>query len=188
MGAVPVTTRASPSSTRLGDLNNTPAGLDPGGLSNNGGPTETVALLSTSPAINAIPVSPINYCTDLSGNPVTTDQRGVPRPQGTGCDIGAFEWFSSVNPVLATQAFLILDQVQSMSIPPLPKAGLTLELQAAADFINRGNNNLASDDLKFFVVSVNVLARVGVINSQQASGLTTQAQAVITQLAGATNP
>jgi hypothetical protein len=77
--------------TQTGDLNNTPAGLDPGGLKNNGGPTQTVALLATSAAVNAIPLSPTNYCTDASGNPVTTDQRGVPRPQGSGCDIGAFE-------------------------------------------------------------------------------------------------
>ncbi len=37
-----------------------------------------------SAAIDAAP------CTDSSGDPVTTDQRGVPRP-ATGCDIGAIE-------------------------------------------------------------------------------------------------
>jgi hypothetical protein len=30
-------------------------------------------------------------CSDASGNPVLTDQRGVARPQGAGCDIGAVE-------------------------------------------------------------------------------------------------
>jgi hypothetical protein len=59
-----------------------------GPLQNNGGPTQTIALLPGSTAIDAIPV---NACTDASGNPVTTDQRGVTRPQGAGCDIGAFE-------------------------------------------------------------------------------------------------
>jgi hypothetical protein len=72
-------------------MNNTPAGLDPSGLQNNGGPTQTIALLPTSPAVDAIPVSPVNYCTDVTGMPVTTDQRGVSRPQGPACDIGAFE-------------------------------------------------------------------------------------------------
>jgi hypothetical protein len=53
-------------------------------LTNNGGPTETIALLLGSPAINAIAAS---ACT------VSVDQRGVKRPQPTGgrCDIGAFE-------------------------------------------------------------------------------------------------
>ncbi|MGB8474832.1 MAG: MBG domain-containing protein [Candidatus Acidiferrum sp.] len=77
--------------THTGDLNSTPAGLDPIGLKTNGGSTQTIALLSTSPAVDAIPLSPINYCTDASGNAVTTDQRGVTRPQGAACDIGAFE-------------------------------------------------------------------------------------------------
>jgi hypothetical protein len=46
------------------------------------GDTETHALLAGSPAIDYIP--PIS-CT------VATDQRGVSRPQGDTCDIGAFE-------------------------------------------------------------------------------------------------
>jgi len=74
--------------TATGDLNNTPAGLDPNGLQNNGGPTQTIALLPTSPAVDAIPLS---ACTDASGNPVATDQRGTTRPQGQACDIGAYE-------------------------------------------------------------------------------------------------
>ena len=55
------------------------AGLD--SLANNGGPTLTHALLAGSPAI------------DAADNAVcpATDQRGVARPQGPGCDIGAFE-------------------------------------------------------------------------------------------------
>lgn len=74
--------------TATGDLNSTSAGLDPNGLQNNGGPTQTVALLSSSPAINVIPVS---ACTDSNGNAVIKDQRSITRPQGTGCDVGAFE-------------------------------------------------------------------------------------------------
>jgi CSLREA domain-containing protein len=52
-----------------------------GALGNNGGPTDTRALLSGSAAIDA---------GSNSGCP-PTDQRGVPRPQGSSCDIGAFE-------------------------------------------------------------------------------------------------
>ncbi len=57
-------------------------------LEQNGGPTTTVALLPGSPAIDAIPPE---ACTDDQGNTLTTDQRGVTRPQGAACDIGAFE-------------------------------------------------------------------------------------------------
>jgi hypothetical protein len=75
--------------TQTGDLNNIPAGLDPSGLQNNGGPTKTIALLSGSPAVDAIPR---RFCT-LSDQTtqVSKDQRGVARPQGLACDIGAFE-------------------------------------------------------------------------------------------------
>jgi CSLREA domain-containing protein/uncharacterized repeat protein (TIGR02543 family) len=64
-------------------------GQDPnlGPLANNGGPTETHALLAGSPAIDAIPQAAGG---DYNGAPAT-DQRGVPRPQGDNCDIGAFE-------------------------------------------------------------------------------------------------
>jgi CSLREA domain-containing protein len=63
--------------------------LDPGGLQHNGGLTQTIALLTGSPALNAIPQGQSNCATTT--NPLTTDQRGVKRPQGTGCDIGAYE-------------------------------------------------------------------------------------------------
>ncbi|MGA2114953.1 MAG: NHL repeat-containing protein, partial [Bryobacteraceae bacterium] len=78
-----------PSFTQTGDQSNvTGAASYLGALANNGGPTQTFALLSTSSAVNAIPV---NECTDAVGNPVPTDQRGITRPQGSGCDIGAYE-------------------------------------------------------------------------------------------------
>ena len=46
-----------------GDVNSTSAGLDPAGLQDNGGVTKTFALASSSPALNAIPVS---ACTDVN--------------------------------------------------------------------------------------------------------------------------
>jgi len=59
-----------------------------GELVDNGGPTETHALLPGSVAIDAIPQA---ECLDADGQPLTTDQRGQPRPGGTMCDVGAFE-------------------------------------------------------------------------------------------------
>jgi predicted outer membrane repeat protein len=50
-------------------------------LGNYGGATQTLPLLPGSPAINSA----------LFINGITTDQRGVPRPQGSAPDIGAFE-------------------------------------------------------------------------------------------------
>ncbi len=72
-------------------------GVDPmlaSGLVNNGGPTETIALKSGSVAIAQIPTMPADYCTDASGNPLTTDQRGYgrPAPGQTDCCIGAYEF------------------------------------------------------------------------------------------------
>jgi len=70
----------------------TPAQLNLGPLQDNGGPTMTHALLPGSVAIDAV-----IDCTDINGAPVTTDQRGVRRPQdGNGdgvsrCDVGAYE-------------------------------------------------------------------------------------------------
>ncbi len=54
----------------------------------NGGPTPTMALLPGSSAVDHIPPED---CTDLEGKPLASDQRGIPRPQGAGCDVGAFE-------------------------------------------------------------------------------------------------
>jgi hypothetical protein len=65
--------------TATGDQTNANPQL--GALATNGGPTQTMALTAGTPAVD-------------SADPkcdVTTDQRGVSRPQGPRCDIGAFE-------------------------------------------------------------------------------------------------
>lgn len=63
----------------VGDLTADPL-LGP--LRANGGPAPTHALLPGSPAIDQIPGADCR---------VSTDQRGVGRPQGDGCDVGAYE-------------------------------------------------------------------------------------------------
>ncbi len=71
--------------------------LGVGPLGDNGGPTQTHALADGSPAIDAATES----CP-------TIDQRGVGRPIGGGCDVGAFE-----------SAFLITGMVAtSREVPP----------------------------------------------------------------------
>jgi CSLREA domain-containing protein len=69
-----------------GDLLNMDPALGP--LADNGGPTFTHALLAGSAALDAA-----NPTTPGSPDPAceATDQRGVTRPQGPRCDIGAYE-------------------------------------------------------------------------------------------------
>ena len=82
---------------------NVDPGLDPTGIQFNGGPTETIALLSGSPAINqgdnAICKAPAP--TGLAG----IDQRGFSRfSDGDGlCDIGAYELNAKLEPTFAGQ-------------------------------------------------------------------------------------
>jgi len=76
-----------------GDLSNVSAHLAP--LGDNGGPTQTIALLPNSPAINAGDEA---VCASPPVN--SLDQRGYIRP-GTGyanCSIGAYEYNSSGPP------------------------------------------------------------------------------------------
>ncbi len=63
--------------------------IDPklGALQNNGGPTSTMALPAGSPALNA---GNPNGCTNGGTQLLTTDQRGMPRPNPGACDMGAY--------------------------------------------------------------------------------------------------
>ncbi len=77
--------------TNKGDqVNVTAEQLNLGELADNGGPTMTHELLTGSVAIDVVPEVD---CVDADGAPLTTDQRGEPRPEtgGTMCDVGAFE-------------------------------------------------------------------------------------------------
>ncbi len=64
------------------------------GLHENGGPTKTIALLSTSPAIGFVPVKEDCEEPAAKGGPASVDQRGEKRPglAGKGCDVGAYEY------------------------------------------------------------------------------------------------
>jgi hypothetical protein len=92
--------------------------LDPT-LAFHGGPTQTHALVPGSPAIDAGGTD----CTDATGDPFRTDQRGRPRVvDGTGdgtaaCDIGAVEFFPLVND------FVTLDPALDTAFDPTPVSG-----------------------------------------------------------------
>lgn len=71
--------------------NSTTLKLDPLGLQNNGGPTQTIALESGSQAIDFVPIA---SCKDEFADPVTNDQRLFTRPDPGNlnfCDAGAYE-------------------------------------------------------------------------------------------------
>src|SRR6266487_3938730 len=67
-------------------------GIDPQ-LGDNGGlaqpHTRTHRLLPTGPAMDRVPTNACHI------NGISTDQRGMKRPQGSICDIGAYEYMSS---------------------------------------------------------------------------------------------
>ena len=73
-----------------GNLNVDPRLGEPGDY---GGFTQTIPLLPGSPAVDAVP---LEQCS------LAVDQRGVSRPQGKACDMGAYEgvYFASFLPVI----------------------------------------------------------------------------------------
>jgi hypothetical protein len=80
-----------------------------GPLQDNGGPTQTMALLSGSPAIDA------GDDATCAADPVNNlDQRGITRPKGLHCDIGAFE---SVLVAPSVTAFSATSPSTSLNIP-----------------------------------------------------------------------
>ncbi|MGH3217979.1 MAG: beta strand repeat-containing protein [Streptosporangiaceae bacterium] len=94
-------------STANHSMSNTNPLLDP--LASNGGPTQTMALPSGSPAVDAIPAT-------TPGCTGTTDQRGITRPQGTGCDIGAYELVQTGNGTPSVPTGLISTGTTSGSV------------------------------------------------------------------------
>jgi uncharacterized delta-60 repeat protein len=87
-------------------------------LGDNGGPTPTLALLPGSPAIDA---------GDDSACP-PTDQRGVSRPQGLSCDIGAFELTPKLTLTRGPGGIVTLDYTF--------RAGQTNQISGSTNLIN----------------------------------------------------
>lgn len=129
--------------TMEGDQINTDPMLDQ--LADNGGSTWTHALQENSPAIDA--GSP----TDIIGNSITMDQRGVKRPQGENNDIGAFElevsefdfeWSGVMLPINpdGTSVFKAGSTVPVKFMLTGSSAGIT-DLEATLSYIMIGNGS-----------------------------------------------
>jgi alpha-tubulin suppressor-like RCC1 family protein len=182
--------------TAAGDLNNTPARLDPAGLQNNGGPTPTIALVVASPAVDAIPLS---ACTDTNGNPVSTDQRGIARPQGSACDIGALERVgvntslaltSSLNPSTSGQSITFMATVSpsaATGIVMFQDGGVTL----GTGSLSGGVATFTTSTLAVGVHSISASYAGDVTYNGSASGILSQTVNKIstnTVLASSPNP
>jgi len=132
---------------------------------NNGGPTETLVPALDSAALNRIPPG-------TNGNGVTlcpgTDQRGVARPQGTQCDIGAVELvlpprsFTSPNSanVTAGSAFSFAVTTQGTPAPSIARTG---KLPRGLHFVNNHNGSatIAGTTAKSGVYAVTLSAGFG---------------------------
>lgn len=92
-----------------------------GPLQNNGGPTDTMSLAAGSPALDA----------GTNAGCPATDQRGVSRPQGGACDIGAYEREAAAAAPAATAAADLKLTLKAKPKRPKPGAKLAFKLRVA---------------------------------------------------------
>jgi CSLREA domain-containing protein/uncharacterized repeat protein (TIGR01451 family) len=137
-----------------GDILNADPQLGP--LQDNGGPTQTQALKSSSPAIDAASSSLCsNETANAAGQPV--DQRGVSRPQGSACDIGAYEYggadlalsaSSSPASIQTSGSSTLTERVTNAGPTPATDVGLTATipagLQAGTPTASQGSCTVSS--------------------------------------------
>ncbi len=98
------------------DLPNTPAGLDPAGLQDNGGPTLTIELQATSAAVDHVPAV---QCPP-------TDQRGSPRIPP--CDIGAYDTDGPITSGSQVHDVVEIETSPSFAGDPVTISSLQLQL------------------------------------------------------------
>jgi hypothetical protein len=169
-------------------LNSTQSpGLAPG-LGNNGGPTQTIALLPTSPAIGtALPAA--------GGTTVVYDQRGALR-KSPAIDIGAFEYSSSYLVTTALDstvpgtlrsaiAWADSDTGVTSSVP-LTIEFDTLGLFATPQVINLGLGVIALTNTARPIVIEGPGAAIVTIDGDGASGVFSVATGVTAQISGVT--
>ncbi|MBX3010484.1 MAG: hypothetical protein KF832_03215 [Caldilineaceae bacterium] len=113
-------------------------------LATQGGATATHALPLNSPAIDGVPVA--------SCGVVNQDQRGVGRPQGAACDIGAFEHLPAV-----TNTHIVLDSTPKVAYVLDPDALFAMQSPAGVFTILatfRNTETLALHGVYFLVTQL----------------------------------
>ncbi|MFY9820782.1 MAG: CSLREA domain-containing protein [Thermoanaerobaculia bacterium] len=155
--------------TGPGDLSNVNPLLGP--LANNGGPTDTYALLTGSPAIDA----GVTACQP-------TDQRGVSRPQGPACDIGAFERVLTPQEQIAALTGQVKALVTAGALTPSNAKPLLNTLDNAAKHLDKGQVKQTCQELGDFIQKVNGDIQTGKLTAADGQALITAANAIRTNL------
>jgi hypothetical protein len=148
-------------------------GLGP--LGNNGGPTQTHApLAGSSPAIDAV----TGTCP-----PPADDQRGVARPQGPACDIGAVE-LQAQAPADALAA--LIDQVQALvqagDLSASHGQALINKLESALKQLEKDNLQAVIAKLQAFIQQVSNFITAGFLTEAEGQPLIDAAEAVLAAL------
>ncbi len=142
-----------------------------GPLANNGGPTDTHALLEGSPAI------------DAGGTCLATDQRGVTRPQGSVCDIGAFEAAAATpQDQIAALIAEINALVAGGALAPNKANPLVTKLEQVVDKLDREQTAAACGQLGAFINQVTAYIGNGTLNAAQGQALIDATNALRTDL------
>jgi hypothetical protein len=137
------------------------------------GTTATQSLASPSVALDAAV-----DCKDAAGATVTTDQRGMARPQGAACDSGAFELF--VAPTIASVSAQITTLVATLGAGTVND--LLTSLSAANASIAKGNTGAAANQLGAFINKVQALQKSRRLDDATANTLVGAAQHLIAHL------
>jgi hypothetical protein len=147
-------------------LQNTDPKLDPAGLQNNGGPTQTIALQPDSPAVDQIPVG---------SNCPAIDQRGVTRPQGPNCDSGALEMTA------ADGLMVMIHVVNRFQLAKDLQTSLDQQLQSVLADLRAQQTAQACQDLTSFINHVQAQSGIG-LTTTQATQLLQEAAVIHTRL------
>lgn len=114
-------------------------------LADNGGPTLTHALLSGSPAIDG------GECSNDMHLIGQQDQRGVLRPQGGGCDIGAFERPTLLFPIIYRNLPIYGPDLIPIELTVEPSTGLSLSSDVVLTVVLKNDGNEATTPDNFWV-------------------------------------
>jgi len=151
-------------------------GVNPllGPLANNGGPTDTHALLAGSPALDA----------GDNATCLATDQRGVTRPQGPACDIGAFEVFVPPTPQSLIAALIAqINALVTQGALAQNKANpLITKLNQVVTKLDAGQTTAACGQFGAFINQLNADIGNGTLTPAQGQPLLDAANAIKTSM------